>query len=80
MKKYYLLALLLVTIVNISAQEDMKYLVSDSVLDKYNEAMQDPNIFKPRHLDISEDEALKMADRYRRLLFTEIHTSLQESL
>jgi len=63
MKKCNLLIFLFIIVINASAQDDLKYLVSDSVLNKYNEAMQDPNIFKPRQLEISEEEALRMADR-----------------
>jgi len=38
-------------------------MVNDSILEKYDEAMQNPQIFKPRHLNITEKDALKMADR-----------------
>lgn len=44
------------------AQDDF-YLYDDSIRNQYARSMQDPNIFKPRHLRISEEEVLKMADR-----------------
>jgi len=63
MKRYYLYITLSIIAFNLNAQDDIKYLENDSILKVYNEAMQDPNIFKPKHLNITEDDALKMADK-----------------
>lgn len=63
MKKYCLLVLFSIAVFKVSAQEELKYLVNDSLLQKYDEAMRNPNIFKPKHLEISEEDALKIADR-----------------
>lgn len=63
MKKYGLYIILFITSLSLNAQDDLKYFVNDSLLQIYNEAMRDSNIFKPRHLRIKEEDALKMADR-----------------
>lgn len=45
------------------AQDDFMYATNDSIYKEYDKAMRDPNIFKPRHLAISEKEVLKYADK-----------------
>lgn len=45
------------------AQDDLMYIEADSIRSQYDSAMQDPNIFRPKHLAISERDAIKMADR-----------------
>ncbi len=63
MKKYCLFIFIIFFTGYIQAQEELKYIANDSIIQKYNEAMQEGNIFKPKHLEISEEDALKMADR-----------------
>jgi len=45
------------------AQEELKYLDNDSLNQIYNQAMKEPNIFKPKHLEISEDDVLRFTDK-----------------
>lgn len=45
------------------AQSDLMQATNDSIYKEYDKAMRDPNIFKPRHLNISEKDVLKYADR-----------------
>lgn len=47
----------------ISAQEEYIYMTNDSLRQEYDKAMEDPHIFKPRHFKISEDDAIKLADK-----------------
>jgi len=62
MRKVYLFILLATVSASLSAQDDLLY-ANDSIREQYNVAMRDPNIFKPRHFEISEKEAIRMADR-----------------
>lgn len=55
--------LLLLISLMATAQEDLMYLQEDSIRVQYDKAMQDPNIFRPRHLAISERDAIRIADR-----------------
>jgi phospholipase A1 len=63
MLKISSLLILLVLATRISAQENFIYMTNDSIRQEYDKAMQDPRIFKPRHLKISEKDAIKLADR-----------------
>jgi phospholipase A1 len=38
-------------------------MTNDSIRREYDKAMEDPRIFRPRHLKISEKDAIKLADR-----------------
>lgn len=60
-----LLILFFIASATIFAQNDtdLMYISNDSIRQQYDSAMQDPNIFRPRHLAISERDAIKMADR-----------------
>lgn len=53
----------MITTTAIIAQEDIILFANDSIISEYDKAMQDPNIFKPRHFEVSEDELLRMTDR-----------------
>lgn len=59
----FLLIFFLMVAINTYAQDDLMYVSSDSIYKEYDKAMRDPNIFKPKHLEISEKEVLKYADR-----------------
>ncbi|GAB6009080.1 phospholipase A [Dysgonomonas reticulitermitis] len=63
MLKISSLLILLALATGISAQEDFIYKTNDSLRQEYDEAMQDPHIFKPRHFKISEKDAIKLADK-----------------
>ncbi|WP_029904658.1 phospholipase A [Prevotella sp. 10(H)] len=63
MRKAYLIILTVVISINLSAQDDLIYITNDSIREQYTKAMEDPNIFKPKHLEISEEEAIKVADK-----------------
>jgi phospholipase A1 len=63
MLKILSLLILLVLATEISAQEDFIYMTNDSIRQEYDKAMQDPRIFKPKYLKISEKDAIKLADR-----------------
>lgn len=63
MLKILSILILLVLTTGISAQEDFIYMTNDSIRQEYDKAMQDPRIFRPRHLKISEKDAIKLADR-----------------
>lgn len=54
---------LIVITIDIFAQEDLKFLNNDSLTHIYDKAMSEPNIFKPKHLEITEDDVLKLTDR-----------------
>lgn len=58
------LILLFMISVCMSAQESFMYVDNDSIRQLYIEAMKDNNIFKPKHIEISEKEALRIADRF----------------
>ncbi len=60
--RIYLLLFITIISTSLFAQEDIMY-ASDSIKMQYDKAMKDPNIFKPRHLIISEKETIKLADR-----------------
>lgn len=57
------LIFLLLVATNIYAQDNFMYATDDSIYKEYDKAMRDPNIFKPKHLSISENEVLKYADK-----------------
>jgi phospholipase A1 len=59
------LLLILFTSLSLSsfAQLDLMYTTIDSVRQQYDSAMQDPHIFKPMHIIMSERDAIKMMDK-----------------
>lgn len=63
MLRWFLLIMLIVSAMRMSAQDDFIYMTNDSLRQEYDKAMKDPHIFKPRHFRISERDAIKMADR-----------------
>lgn len=63
MLRNYLLLIFTVLSSAAFAQIDLMYIDNDSLRQQYDSAMQDPRIFRPRHLVISERDAIKMADR-----------------
>ncbi|MDH6309592.1 phospholipase A1 [Dysgonomonas sp. PFB1-18] len=63
MPRLYLLTFFIIFSTILSAQDELRYIVDDSLRQKYDKAMEDPNIFKPRHLEITEEQAIKMTDR-----------------
>lgn len=63
MRKILLLLQLTISSTFLFAQEDIISVASDSMKLEYKKMMQDPNIFKPRQFEISEDELLRMADK-----------------
>lgn len=63
MKRTVFVLLLIISSSLLFAQEDILSVASDSMKQEYQKMMQDPNIFKPRQFEISEDELLRMADK-----------------
>ncbi|WP_108822251.1 phospholipase A [Dysgonomonas sp. Marseille-P4361] len=63
MKRTIFALLLIISSSLLFAQEDILSVASDSMKQEYQKMMQDPNIFKPRQFEISEDELLRMADK-----------------
>ncbi len=63
MKKLLTSILFLSIALHIHAQENIIDLSNDSTRMEYRKAMRSHDIFKPRHFDISESEAIKLADR-----------------
>jgi phospholipase A1 len=62
MSRHYLLILFTAFSTLLSAQDELRF-VDDSLRQQYDKAMEDPNIFRPRHLEITEEQAIKMTDR-----------------
>lgn len=62
-KSVSLFLFILISIVSV-AQEELKYIDNDSIRTLYEQAMRDNNIFKPKHIEISEKEAVKLADKF----------------
>ncbi len=62
MSRHYLLILFTAISTLLSAQDELRF-VDDSLRQQYDKAMEDPNIFRPRHLEITEEQAIKMTDR-----------------
>lgn len=63
MFKIYTLLFLSIFSLSAVAQEDIILMDNDTIRRQYNAAMEDSRIFRPRHLNISEDETIKLADR-----------------
>ena len=65
MLRSYIFIIFIISSVTLLAQNDtdLMYLGNDSIRQQYDSAMKDPHIFRPRHLEISERDAIKMADR-----------------
>ncbi|NDW10559.1 phospholipase A [Dysgonomonas sp. 520] len=63
MNKFTLFILFLISPLFCSAQEGLQYIDNDSLRTLYEQAMKDPNIFKPKYLEISEEEAVKFVDK-----------------
>jgi len=60
-----LLVLLLVFMpFGLAAQEAINYLDNDSLKNLYVEAMKDPNIFKLNQIEMTEDEAIRIMDKF----------------
>lgn len=57
------LTLLLLISSFLFCQEDIELIDNDSIRQKYDEAMNDPHIFRPKQIAISEEEAIRMADK-----------------
>lgn len=62
MLRGYITILLIIASISMFAQDDMMFM-NDSLRQQYDRAMKDSHIFRPRQLEISESEAIKMADR-----------------
>ncbi|MFV0538195.1 MAG: phospholipase A [Dysgonomonas sp.] len=62
MSRHYLLILFTAISTLLSAQDELRF-VDDSLRQQYDKAMEDLNIFRPRHLEITEEQAIKMTDR-----------------
>ena len=65
MKRYKLLLLFTIITSAVFAQDD--YIIiyaNDSIRDIYEKAMKDRNIFRPKHIEITEEDAVKMADKF----------------
>lgn len=65
LRKYLFILSIILSTTALFAQNDtdLMYLGNDSIRQQYDSAMQDPRIFRPRHLAITEKDAIKMADR-----------------
>lgn len=50
--------------IEMMAQEELKYIENDSLRNQYEQTMRVTNIFKPKHIEISEKEVVKMADKF----------------
>jgi len=49
--------------IGMRAQESLTYVDNDSLIQLYNRAMEDNNIFKRAYFEITEDEAIRITDR-----------------
>ncbi|MBD8389018.1 phospholipase A [Dysgonomonas sp. BGC7] len=63
MKKNIFFILFILVTNFLSAQDDIIFLDNDTIRQEYDRAMNDPHIFKPRHFKMTEEEAIRMADR-----------------
>ena len=64
MKIFHAIIILLLISPALLAQDDIMNITDDSIRQVYyDKAMRDRNIFRPKHFEISEDDAIKLADR-----------------
>ncbi|MDU1890536.1 MAG: phospholipase A [Dysgonomonas sp.] len=63
MLRILLFSLLLTICGTLFSQEDISRIDNDTIRRQYDEAMNDPHIFRPKQMAISESEAVRLADK-----------------
>jgi Outer membrane phospholipase A len=63
-KQTFILLFFIISPVAAGAQEILFDIANDSIKEVYESAMKEKNIFKPMHIYMSEDEAIRILDKY----------------